>query len=114
MALLDELAPGMMLKGIRPQTTVTMVAVTQHGAEIIDKNAAGGLGSQLVYRADTDQFTVVPATRPWFFTVDGAVFRLVSEAYRIRLASLFDPLIAVHTSLAEPLLTRLRRSMRRC
>ncbi len=30
-------------------------------------------------------------------------FRLASEAYRIRLAYLFDPLIAVHTSLIEPL-----------
>src|SRR5437879_5209662 len=35
--------------------------------------------------------------------VDGALFRLTSEAYRIRLVYLFDPLIAVHTSLIEPL-----------
>ena len=34
---------------------------------------------------------------------DGALFRLVSEARRIRLAHLFDPLLAVHTSLVEPL-----------
>ncbi len=34
---------------------------------------------------------------------DGAIFRLTSEAYRINLAYLFDPLIAVHTSLIEPL-----------
>ena len=33
----------------------------------------------------------------------GALFRLVSEAQRIRLAHLFDPVIAVHTSLVEPL-----------
>jgi SNF2 family DNA or RNA helicase len=31
------------------------------------------------------------------------LFRLVSEAQRIRLAHLFDPLLAVHTSLVEPL-----------
>jgi hypothetical protein len=29
--------------------------------------------------------------------------RLVSEAQRIRLAHLFDPLLAVHTSLVDPL-----------
>ncbi len=29
-------------------------------------------------------------------------FRLVSEAHRIRLAHLFDPVLAVHTSLVEP------------
>ncbi|HXR65546.1 MAG TPA: SNF2-related protein, partial [Ktedonobacteraceae bacterium] len=106
MALLDDLAPGIMLKGIRSQTTVTLLAVTRHGAdsaEIFYKDAAGGLGSQLVYRADTEQFEVVPATLPWSFSAEGAAFRLVSEAYRIRLAYLFDPLIAVHTSLVESL-----------
>ena len=41
--------------------------------------------------------------RPWSFDGDGALFRLVSEAHRIQLAYLFDPLLAVHTSLVEPL-----------
>ncbi len=31
------------------------------------------------------------------------LFRAVSEAQRIRLAHLFDPVLAVHTSLVEPL-----------
>ena len=34
---------------------------------------------------------------------DGHTFRLVSEAKRIHLAYLFDPLLAVHTSLVQPL-----------
>jgi hypothetical protein len=34
---------------------------------------------------------------------DGHQFRLVSEAHRIRLAHLFDPVLAVHTSVVEPL-----------
>ena len=41
--------------------------------------------------------------RPWSFTGDGALFRLVSEAQRIRLAHLFDPVLAVHASDVEPL-----------
>ncbi|HEX3131783.1 MAG TPA: helicase-related protein, partial [Thermoanaerobaculia bacterium] len=41
--------------------------------------------------------------RPWSFDGDGALFRLVSEAQRIRLAYLFDPLLAVHSSLLIPL-----------
>jgi hypothetical protein len=41
--------------------------------------------------------------RPWSFDGDGALFRLVSEAHRIRLAHLFDPVLAVHTSLVDPL-----------
>lgn len=36
-------------------------------------------------------------------TGDGSLLRLVSEAKRIRLAYLFDPMLAVRTSLAEPL-----------
>ena len=34
---------------------------------------------------------------------DGHLFRLVSEAQRIRLAHLFDPVLAVHTSIVDPL-----------
>ena len=45
----------------------------------------------------------VAAGRPWSFDGDGALFRLVSEAQRIRLAHLFDPVLAVHTSVVEPL-----------
>ena len=41
------------------------------------------------------------ANRP--FRGDGAAYRLAAEAHRIRLAHLFDPLLAVHTSLVEPL-----------
>lgn len=41
--------------------------------------------------------------RPWSFDSDGTLFRLVSEAHRIRLAHLFDPVLAVHTSTVEPL-----------
>jgi len=41
--------------------------------------------------------------RPWSFDGDGSLFRLVSEAHRIRLAHLFDPVLAVHTSVVEPL-----------
>jgi SNF2 family DNA or RNA helicase len=46
---------------------------------------------------------IVEAGSPWSFDGDGATFRLVSEARRIRLAYLFDPLLAVHTSLVDPL-----------
>ncbi len=40
---------------------------------------------------------------PFSFDGDGAQFRLASEARRISLAHLFDPLLAIHTSLIEPL-----------
>jgi len=39
----------------------------------------------------------------WAFSADGDAFKLAAEATRIRLAHLFDPVLAVHTSLIEPL-----------
>jgi SNF2 family DNA or RNA helicase len=41
--------------------------------------------------------------RPWSFDGDGDLMRLVSEAYRINLAWLFDPYVAITTSIIEPL-----------
>ena len=57
----------------------------------------------MVHRIDEDRFEVPSQARPWTFDADGSRFRLVSEAQRIHLAHLFDPLLAVHTSLVEPL-----------
>lgn len=57
----------------------------------------------MLYRDDEPRLELVEYGRPWGFDGDGALFRLVSEAQRIRLAYLFDPLLAVHTSLLEPL-----------
>ena len=41
--------------------------------------------------------------RNWSFDADGALLRLVTEANRIKLAHFFDPYLAIHTSLVEPL-----------
>ena len=56
-----------------------------------------------LYRRDEPRLEIVEVGRPWSFDGDGALFRLVSEAQRIRLAYLFDPVLAVHTSVVEPL-----------
>src|SRR5258708_1310040 len=41
--------------------------------------------------------------KPWSFDGDGKLFRLVSVAHRINLAHLCDPLLAIHTSMVDPL-----------
>jgi superfamily II DNA or RNA helicase len=71
--------------------------------EVTYKDAAGRLGNELLYRDREPTLDVVDSGRPWSFDGDGGMFRLLSEANRIRLAYLFDPLLAVHTSLVEPL-----------
>jgi pyruvate/2-oxoacid:ferredoxin oxidoreductase alpha subunit len=45
----------------------------------------------------------VEAGKTWAFDAPGADFKLALEAYRIHLAHLFDPMMAVHTSNVEPL-----------
>ncbi len=106
MALLEEILPGVLVHGLVPQGAVTILSVTQYGtvgAEIVYRDASGHLGNELLYADQMAKLTVVPPRVPWRFIADGALFRLVSEAYRIHLAYLFDPLMAVHTSQVEPL-----------
>jgi superfamily II DNA or RNA helicase len=106
MARLEELTRGASVKGILPEGLVTVVDVKWIGAVAIEltyKDAMGRLGNELIYRDREPTLEVVTVGKPWSFDGDGALFRLVSEAHRIRLAYLFDPLLAVHTSLVEPL-----------
>jgi superfamily II DNA or RNA helicase len=106
MARLEDLTRGAVVKGILPEGLVTVVDVKWHGSAVVEltyKDAAGRLGSELLYRDREPTIDIAVAGRPWSFDGDGALFRLVSEAYRIGLAYLFDPLLAVHTSLVDPL-----------
>jgi superfamily II DNA or RNA helicase len=106
MAKLEELTKGTQVKGILPNSLVTIVDAQWHGSLVVEltyKDASGSLGHELVFRDHEPILEIITEGHPWSFTADGANFRLVSEAYRIRLAHLFDPLLAVHTSLVEPL-----------
>ncbi len=106
MARLEDLTRGAAIKGILPDGLVTILDIKWHGSNVVEvtyKDAAGRPGNQLVYREEEPTMEVVTAGRPWSFDADGALFRLVSEAYRIHLAYLFDPLLAIHTSLVDPL-----------
>ncbi len=106
MATLEQLRQGRQIRGIVPDQIVTLIAVQAHGenaVEVVFRHADGTLGQQLLFREDESQLELIEAERLWAFDVDGALLRLVSEAYRIHLAHLFDPMLAVHTSLIEPL-----------
>ena len=94
------------MRGILPDELVTVVNAQWFGDSAIEltyKNASGKVANQLLFRHDEPRIEVVEQGRPWSFDGDGALFRLVAEAHRIRLAHLFDPVLAVHTSLVDPL-----------
>jgi superfamily II DNA or RNA helicase len=103
---LEDLTPNTSVRGILPDTLVTVVNVQWFGSEALEltyKDPGGRVANQLLYRHDEPRLEIVEQGRPWSFDGDGSLLRLVSEAHRIRLAHLFDPVLAVHTSLVEPL-----------
>ena len=103
---LEDLQPNASVRGILPDGAVTVVSVQWHGSDaltLIYRAPLGGVAEEILYRHDEPRLEVIETGRPWSFDGDGALFRLVSEAHRIRLAHLFDPVLAVHTSLVDPL-----------
>jgi len=106
MSKLEDLKPDLNVKGIIPGQPVKILDVRWRGVdtiEIVYKDFEGNPGSQLLFRNDESKLEVENGNRKWTFSADGELFRLVAEAYRIHLAHLFDPVLAVHTSLIEPL-----------
>jgi len=106
MTRLEDILRVSSVRGILPEGLATVLDVKWLGTvaiEVTYKDSAGRLGNELIYRDREPTLEVVTEGRPWSFDGDGAQFRLVSEAHRIRLAYLFDPLLAVHTSLVDPL-----------
>jgi SNF2 family DNA or RNA helicase len=103
---LEDLQPNASVQGILPNSQVTVVSVQWFGSEALEltyKTPTGKVANELIYRHDEVRLELVELGRPWSLDGDGALFRLVSEAQRINLAHLFDPVLAVHTSLVDPL-----------
>jgi len=105
MVRLEQLQTGTRVRGLTVEGIATVKAVTWYGDQAVEVIFEGGHGVQnrLVYREDEPSLDLVASGRPWSFDGDGALLRLVSEAQRIRLAWLFDPYLAVTTSIIEPL-----------
>ncbi|HNR12405.1 MAG TPA: helicase-related protein [Syntrophales bacterium] len=106
MIRLEDLQPNAAVCGLLPDCLITVVSVQWFGSEALEltyKTPTGKVANELLYRYDEPRLDLVEQGRPWSFDGDGALFRLVSEAHRIRLAHLFDPVLAVHTSIVDPL-----------
>lgn len=106
MTTLENLKPNSQVKGILPNDTVTILSVQWHGSDVVEvsyRGTTGNLGNELIFRdREADLVVTAPGTA-WAFDADPEMFRLVSEAYRIRMAYLFDPWLAIHLSQVEPL-----------
>lgn len=107
---LEDLQAGARIKGIVPGEPVAVVAVVWHGtdaAELTYKRLDGTLAERVLYRSDEPQLTqAASGARP--FDVEASDFKLAAETQRIKLAGLFDPMLAVATSDVQPLPHQIR------
>ncbi len=103
---LEMLQPGARVHGVLPDGPVEVVQVAWHGTAALTltyRRPDGAPQHELLYRADAGRLRVDEAATTWALDADAGLFRLTSEALRLRLAYLFDPFLAVHTSNLEPL-----------
>jgi len=96
---------------VLPDRAVTVVQAEWHGTQALTltyRDDGGRVDHELLYRANEAALEIEEEGRAWSFDADGQLFRLASEALRIRLAHLFDPYLAVHTSNLDPLPHQIR------
>ena len=105
MIRLESIVAGVRLAGIIGDQSVEVVATRAYGPNALEVVWRGpdGLGERIFDRSDEPRLRTVSGGRSFAFDGDGDLFRLASEAMRIRLAHLFDPYVAVNASHIEAL-----------
>ncbi len=104
--LLEHLRAGVSVKGLTQSNLASIVSVKRIGeraVELVYEDADGKLHKRIVYREETENLSIVTDGHSWTLDADGNLLRLLIEAHRIKLAHHFDPYLAIHTSLVEPL-----------
>lgn len=105
-ARLEDIKNGASVRGIASAQPVLVVSIDWIGDQAINvvyRDHNGAVAEAVLYRDDEHRLEVEQNGRPWSFDADGALLRLVTEANRIKLAHYFDPYLAIHTSLVDPL-----------
>jgi len=103
---LEQIHKNAAISGLEPGQVVRIVTtepVGDNALTVYYKTADGSLRERMLFRTDEAKLSLAEAGRPWAFDAPGEDFKLAAEAYRINLAHLFDPMMAVHTSNVEPL-----------
>lgn len=106
MLKLEQIQKNAAISGLEPGHVVRIVTtepVGDNALTVYFKTADGKLLERMLFRTDEAKLSLAEAGRPWAFDAPGEDFKLAAEAYRISLAHLFDPMMAVNTSNVEPL-----------
>ncbi|TWI56457.1 SNF2 domain-containing protein [Bradyrhizobium huanghuaihaiense] len=103
--MFDLIRPGSVVRGLDVSGPAEVIQVAKFGPDAINVafRVNGRVSERLLYRGEDASFELVENGRAYAFDADGGLLRLASEAYRIRLAHLFDPYLAVSASQIEAL-----------
>jgi superfamily II DNA or RNA helicase len=105
MVSLEQVTPGAQMRGLAGPAIVEIVRSEWIGSDALNVvyRTSDGPGEILIYRDAEPRLELIQASRAFSFDGDGEAFRIASEAQRIRLAHLFDPYLAIHSSRIAPL-----------
>ncbi|MEQ9210388.1 MAG: RNA helicase, partial [Pseudomonadales bacterium] len=106
MTALEDIRNGAWVFGVIPGKSVEIASVDWIGTQAINviyRVPEGTVSETTLYRDDEHRLSVESRGMAWTFDADGSLLRLVTEANRIKLAHYFDPYLAIHTSLVDPL-----------
>ena len=106
MTKLETITADMSVIGLAGKDVVKVIAVKWYGPDAMNvtfRTTTGQVAEQILYRSDEERLSIEEANMSWNFKADANLFRLVSEAYRLNLAHVFDPYLAVRISSIEPL-----------
>jgi SNF2 family DNA or RNA helicase len=103
---LTDIKSQSLIAGIEPNQVVRVIStedVGEHAITVYYKTTDGQIKERMLFTSDEHLLNIAEAGRHWAFDAKATDFKLVLEAYRINLAYLFDPMMAVHSSNVEPL-----------
>ena len=108
MLALSEIKPRDIIRGITTNSVVEVIDVKFHGSDVLQvtyreyEKPETRPDDVLLYKDDEQRLEKITPAKLVKFDADGKNFRLVSEAYRIHLAYIFDPRLAVNISMVDP------------
>ncbi|MDP3151461.1 MAG: helicase-related protein [Archangium sp.] len=103
---LEDIETKTHVRGIEPDMAVRVLDVEPAGPDAVNvsyKLPSGQLLQKTLFREDEAQLELSATTSQFSFRAKPEDFKLAAEATRIRLAHLFDPMMAIHTSDVDPL-----------
>src|SRR5688572_26410514 len=106
MLRLEDIETKTHVSGIEPAGAVRVLDVEAAGPGAVNvtyKLPSGQILQKTLFRSDEPNLSVSSTTSQFTFASPPSDFKLAAEATRIKLAHLFDPMMAIHTSNVDPL-----------